>query len=99
MDHAVSQSNIVCVMIDTSKGSGGYIEAFEDIVIRQAKLDGICTTRDHRTQTVNTNPTNRDLVYVSARSCEYQISRIGCVAVHFRNVTGIKQRCDILQFL
>src|SRR4029453_1420182 len=29
---------------------------------------------------------------------EYQVARIGCIAIDFRNITRVKQRCDVLQF-
>src|SRR6185503_14478209 len=34
MHNTIAQRNVVCVVIDSSKRAAGYIEAFEDVVIR-----------------------------------------------------------------
>jgi hypothetical protein len=86
-------------MIDPSKAAAGNIESFEDIMIRQAKLDGVSAARDHRTQPVYADASNGDLVYGRTRPGEYKVARISRVAIHFRHVTRVQKRCNILQLL
>src|SRR6185369_3201525 len=99
MDHAITQRNIVRVMIDTAKAAAGNVESFEHVMIRQTKFHGVRAARDHRTQPVNPNSSDRYLVHRCARYGEYQIPWIRRVAVDFRHITRLEQRCDVLQFL
>ena len=55
MDHVVAQGDVIRVMIDAAKAAASYIEALEDVVIRQTKFDGVRAARDHRTQPINSN--------------------------------------------
>src|SRR5262249_17771587 len=98
VNHTIAQGNVICVVIDSSKASARNVEAFEDVMVRQTKLHRVRATGDNRTQTVNANPSDRNLVYRSSGSSEYQIAGIRCIAINFRNITRVEQRCDVLQF-
>ena len=41
MDNTIPQSDVVSVVIDSSKTSTSDVETLEDVVIRQAELDSI----------------------------------------------------------
>src|SRR5215216_3733579 len=99
MDHAVTQSYVVSVMIDTSEAAAGNVESFEHVMIRQTKFHCVRPARDHGPQPINADSSDGNLVYGRARYGEYQIAWIGRIAIYFRHVTRLKQRRDILQFL
>src|SRR5215212_1078454 len=99
MDHAVAQSNIVSVVINTPEAAARNVESFEHVMIRQTKFHRVRAARDHRTQPINPNPSDRNLVYRRPWYGEYQIAGISRIAVDFGHITRLKQRCDILQFL
>src|SRR6185503_2863065 len=99
MNHAVTQRNIVRVVIDTSEAAAGNVESFEHVMIRQTKFHRVRAARDHGPQPIDADSSDRNLVYRRAGDGEYQIPRIGRVTVDFRQITRLKQRCDILQFL
>ena len=67
MDHAVTQGDVVRVVIDTAEAAAGNVKSFEDVMIRQTKLHRVRAARDHRTQPVNAKPSDRNLVYRCAR--------------------------------
>src|SRR6201988_4058496 len=99
VNHTIAQRNVVGVVINASETAARNVETFKDVKVRQSKLHRVRAATGHRTYPVNANPSNRNLVYRRARSSEYQIARIGRVAVNFRYVTRVEQRCDVLQFL
>ena len=86
-------------MIVSAKAAARNIKALEDVMITQTKLDRVSASGDYRPQSINTKASNRDLVYVSAGTSEYQVARISCVSVDFGYVTGVKQRSNVLQLL
>src|ERR1041385_1426804 len=99
MHNTVAQSDVVCVVIDSAKAAARDIEGLEDVVIRQAKLDGVSATRDNRTQSVYADAPNSDLVYGRTRPGEYQVAGVSGVSIDFSHVTRIKKRRNILQLL
>src|ERR1041384_3644321 len=52
MHNTVAQSDVVRVVIDSAKAAARNIEGFEDVVIRQAKLDSVSAARNNGTQSV-----------------------------------------------
>src|SRR6185369_12460879 len=99
MDHAVAQGNVVRVVIDTAKAAARNVEPFEHVMIRQAEFNRVRAARDHRTQPVNSNPSDSNLVHCRTRYSENQITWIRRVAVDLNHITRLKRRCDVLQFL
>src|SRR6185369_11713248 len=58
MDHAISQSDVMRVMIDATKTSTGNIKPFEDVMVGESKLDCIGSTGDHRSESIHPKASN-----------------------------------------
>jgi hypothetical protein len=97
MNDGVANGNVVRVMVDSAEATAGYIESFEDIVIRETKFDSVRPPRNNRPQAINPKATNRNLIYHCAGSGEDEIAGVRRVAVNFNKISWRQQRCNILQ--
>src|SRR4030095_8334687 len=97
VDHTVSQRYVMSMMVDSSKAAARDIKTFENVMIRQSKLNCICATSNNWSQSIDANPTNRDFVYVRSGSGENKVAWISRVAIDLCYVSRVEQRSDFLK--
>ena len=96
MNDRIANGDVIGVMVNASETAASYIEAFEDIVVRQTKFVGVGPARENRTQPVYTKAANCNLVYDRARPGQDNIAGIGCVPVNLDEITRRQQRLHVL---